>query len=156
MKKLRILAMIVAVVMAVTAFPLSVSARPDWVAQSIKLGSHYENYITYDRDDNTYKFTIPKKATVYVGYETSCPMTGIDMLNSKFNDIAPKSVKAWDGKLNIAELTVGAYATNVGSKTGISNGWVGYTLLAGTYYLQLSAYEHRGGSGKTISFTVTY
>jgi hypothetical protein len=145
MKLRKIISVVLA---AVIMLSLSISASAETmfdVAKEIKLGTKYKVVLTDEYLDNTFKFTIAADTTIKIQFETDIYSAKYYLYNSKGEEMSSKNLKASSGQMQSSTIFWN-------SKTEIANTSCDYTLLKGTYYLQLNRW---GAGGNIMKFKIS-
>jgi hypothetical protein len=111
-------------------------------AKKLTFGETIETYLTKDFNDNTYKFEIVSKENIILTLEHEASRIGWNILNE--DDLAMGAVIATASLGNFGQNNTQLDSPNeaYGAK-----GTVEYSLLPGTYYIQVRKGDSWGGAG---------
>ncbi|MDR0991528.1 MAG: Ig-like domain-containing protein [Ruminococcus sp.] len=145
---MKIKKIISAVLAAVVMLSLGISASAETmfdVAKDVKLGTTYKTVLTDDYMDNTFKFTVSSDTTITINYESDIGSSNYYLYNSDGKEMSSKNRK---------ELSGDIWNTSVdwNYKTELAKGSFDYSLMKGTYYLQL---RKSSGGGNIMRFKIT-
>jgi uncharacterized protein YjdB len=138
MKLKQIIATFIAAVLALS-LSVSVSAETMFdVAKAIDLNKAYQVVLTDDYMDNTLKFTVNAQTTITILMESDTRYSYYYIYNSDGEEMSSKNYNESSGD-------VGYNYLYWNDKTEFAKGSCDYTLLKGTYYLQLKK-SYEGGN----------
>jgi hypothetical protein len=146
MKLKQIIAILIAAVLALS-LSVSVSAE-SFTEKAIKidLNKAYQATATEDFLDNTFKFTVSSKTTITLAVKTDFEQLRVYLFDSDGNEMGQKNQKTTSGKWGQHWAGSSDFYLEWNEKVEKSEGSADYTLLKGTYYIQLcQGYSSDGG-----------
>ncbi|MDR0991822.1 MAG: Ig-like domain-containing protein [Ruminococcus sp.] len=145
---MKIKKIISAVLAAVVMLSLGISASAETmfdVAKTAKLGTTYKTVLTDDYMDNTFKFTVSSDTTITINFETDINTSYYYLYNSDGKEMSSKNFKESSGDMYSSQI-------NWNSKTEFAKVSCDYSLMKGTYYLQV---KKGYGGGNIMRFKIT-
>ena len=151
----RLLTLFMVIVMAMTAFSVTVSAGIEDTAKSISSGKAVSTTLYSIWDIADYKINVTSNGTLKIALTSEmnyCNIYVYDVYGNKVR-VANESVSA--GGYSYSQIGYSDYKAKWNSVTEKYIGTISYGVSKGTYYIRFARNGGSGGNGK-INFTATF